>query len=362
VQPGSHLSRQGWPRLLPVLLDPLEHLQAARQIERHPFDETAPAADDIEFAFRGLLDKSCAIVPFRKRLLRHIRCKSKGMAHLQHALLQVMPLTVKAVAGSVNIAMLVYLSILCAHCDVTFAVRMLFGFRILGHVENVPLFRSTEAWADRISKEELLASANDYIDQLQAEAKPSKDPAQDTEMLKLCKKDLARGGAAGFFDKATMNARHGEGQWRPLRRFCIQQAEKWRAIDDGKASLHNRASSFGTKVHTVTHDTLIATCRMFFTERLSLCGLHGSTAALEAGVEDESAAYRWKPASPEDLNCLVIAFYHKDEHAARYLELWSHPFGLASSVVNYNRGPALAMSIMRQLFRVMVYIITMTMP
>jgi hypothetical protein len=69
----------------------------------------------------------------------------------------------------------------------------------------------------------------------------------------------------------------------------------------------------------------------------------------ECGVDDESAAYRYKPGASVDANVLIIAFWHWELKSIQFLELWGHPFGLMSSVVNYNRGPELIQSATRAL-------------
>ena len=75
-------------------------------------------------------------------------------------------------------------------------------------------------------------------------------------------------------------------------------------------------------------------------------------AALEAGVDDESAAYRWKPTADSRACFLIIAFYHCEFEDVRFMELFGRPFGLSSSVLNYNRGPELQVAVTRQLLKI----------
>ncbi len=96
-------------------------------------------------------------------------------------------------------------------------------------------------------KADLLHDAVEYVDNLVASLKPSSRPEEDKQMWKLCRKDLQRGGACGFFSREVMDTRHGRGGWRPLRRFCIEQLGKWRALDDGKMAGHNAASASGNQ-------------------------------------------------------------------------------------------------------------------
>ena len=80
---------------------------------------------------------------------------------------------------------------------------------------------------------------------------PSGDPEKDMAMQEQTEKDV------GVFSSAPrtreeLDEKWGKGAWRPYRRFVIFQHhnQKWRAIDDGSAALHNDAISSACRVHT----------------------------------------------------------------------------------------------------------------
>ena len=48
-------------------------------------------------------------------------------------------------------------------------------------------------------------------------------------------------------------------------------------------------------------------------------------------------AYRGKPSGPDEQHLHIIAVYTED--GWRFQEMWSHVFGIAAAVVNFNRRP-----------------------
>jgi hypothetical protein len=172
----------------------------------------------------------------------------------------------------------------------------------------------------------------------------------------LTQKDLKRGGASGPFSREQLDSRFGRNAWRPLKRFAIHQQhnDKWRAIDDGLWSGHNECTSSANRVHTTSHDAVLAIAKRFNAfQPLLLSKFAGAerSARLEGGTDDEEAAYRWKPVADEDEDVCISGFFHPVLRKPMYILMNGHPFGLASAVLNYNRGPALQVAVLRQLLR-----------
>ncbi len=181
---------------------------------------------------------------------------------------------VRAVAAPLNIALTLYLCILMSWADVAFCGRLVTGFRVADEIECPLIFRPTIKTAQHMSKEELLQDAREFVDLLEATMRPNKDPAIDKACWEQTEKDLLRGGAAGPYTRAQMDRKYGAGGWRPLKRFVIfqQHNQKYRAIDDGRFSSHNLAAHAEGRVHTSSHDYLLAILKR----------LHGNTARLDA--------------------------------------------------------------------------------
>ena len=345
-QRGSHFSREGWPRIVPEGLGVQGHLEAALAIDNHPFHTEVDLPLDLDFAVH------CATseiqIQHRRSQIRRWRAKAKQLSDLSHACLLAMSPRVRAVAARTNIAMWLYLCIATAWADVTLPGRFLVGFSVVGRVEDVPIFRPVERCPKPGCSQNLLDSAEAYTATLMQQLKPSKCPEADAALLALCRKDLDRGGAAGFLTKEAVDAKYGVGRWRALPRFPLHQGEKWRGIDDGRRSGHNDESEAWCRVRATSHDLVLALARRFKV----LAQKARRHAALQAGVDDESAAYRWRPTADVHACFLIVGFYHHEVRGVRFLELYGHPFGLSSSVLNYNRGPELQVAAARQLLRV----------
>ena len=63
-------------------------------------------------------------------------------------------------------------------------------------------------------------------------------PPRSDQMKKvweLSKAEVEGGLLEGFFTSEEMDEKYGVGCWRALPRHAIEQGDKWRLIDDGKA-------------------------------------------------------------------------------------------------------------------------------
>jgi hypothetical protein len=75
--------------------------------------------------------------------------------------------------------------------------------------------------------------------------------------------------------------------------------------------------------------------------------------AFELGTEDMKSAYRQCPVLPEHLRFTVVAFWHFEVAAVRFIILFGSPSGLSSVVLNFNRAQALQTSFLRRCCGVM---------
>ena len=98
------------------------------------------------------------------------------------------------------------------------------------------------------------------------------------------------------------------------------------------------------RVHTVRLLIIAAMARRFLRWRPQLLARAAAlllVLRLLFAVEDEVSAYRWKPVAPADLWVSVRAFWHPRLKRVCYQIIYGHAFGLAASVMNYNRRPEL---------------------
>lgn len=147
------------------------------------------------------------------------------------------------------------------------------------------------------SKSEILESAQMFMS-LERTMRLSADAAMDEAAQKATEKDIEKGLCSKLMTRKQADEIFGEGKWRPIKRFTIKQGGKYRCIDDGKFSGHNRASVSYDRMHTVNYDMLIAVIGKM---RDAVSNSSGTKPEKEplltciAAVDDESSAFRQKP-------------------------------------------------------------------
>ena len=138
-------------------------------------------------------------------------------------------------------------------------------------------------------------TSQSYVDSLYATLKPHPLPSWDEELLRLTRKDIDRGSGEGLFGWRDMDARYGVNKWRPIPRYVIQQQNKYRAIDNSRASGHNNATILRERVHTTSLEFFASACKQFLTHNEHLqsqAEQSHQSLTLEVGVDDEEDAYR----------------------------------------------------------------------
>ena len=80
---------------------------------------------------------------------------------------------------------------------------------------------------------------------------------------KKTKQETASGLVSKPRSKAQIDRKYGRGKWRPLRRSAIKQKGKWRCIDNGKASKHNKATTLHERLTCGRADFPVAMAREF---------------------------------------------------------------------------------------------------
>ena len=159
----------------------------------------------------------------RKKITRPFRCMAHTLQRLNDELAALMPAGVRRVAGEVRMASLWYATVLLAWSDPACIQGIIGGPNpLLGTLDRQPDFRSAASKSPVASREELLASSEEWIDSLEAAMGPSGDPAKDLAMQDQTEKEM---GVASSVPRTRheMDARWGKGAWRPHCRFVIFQ-------------------------------------------------------------------------------------------------------------------------------------------
>ena len=357
-QPGIHLAQHGFPRVVPLGLTPQEHLEQASALEVHPLDTHHDLPIELEWAVQVFHGNPARIIAFRKAQLKWISGVAKRFRSLNAQIVHGMSSRVRAIAGEVNIGLVLFLSIWAAWPDVTYAARLVTGFRIAGNIESPPIFRQRPVSTPTIPYEDNMAKARSYVDKLESSVHSRRHAQADEAVHRLVLKDLAKGFMRPGFPRKHMDSKYGMGMWLPLIRFALEQGldenldPKFRAIDNGAAAFTNDMSKTEVRVHTTSVDTVASICKRLWAVWHSHLSGDYPQAKIEAGVEDEASAFRFKPTSEDDAHLLIVAAYDPRVGEMRYHEMLGHPFGIGPAVTNYNRGAELSIHCTRLLFRV----------
>ena len=349
-QTGFHLRKGAVARVVPAGLSEWDHFEAAKELKQLPFDCPAPLALAARFAIDTSVDMGSDVKQFRRLVVSRLRQKSRNLSGLTAALKDLMEPQIRRIAGDQNLGIILYLQILLGWPDVHYVSRIIFGFQIMGELENLPIYRSSRRPNNNYTHPHSLFEADkDYSKKFSL-----KGEAADA-MLEQTQKDIGKF-ASEPLTRSELDAKFGPSKWHAMRRFVLLQEHnpKWRAIDDGLRSGHNSAHSTSARVHTTEPAWVAGVTRRF----------HGHAAALTetaaqmkldkvemcGGCDDEQSAYRWKPVRPEDHRFSIVEYYDKTTQSPRYIIMYGLAFGLASAVLNYNRQPELLVEAMRCLF------------
>ena len=355
-QAGWHNCANGWPRLVPEGLGEVGHFQEAHEVSSHPFSSAAALSHSSIFAVQHVCRLQEGIRDWRKKQIRHFKYKSKKLRPLTEQLLTLADEEAKHLYAQCHVGFVLYLCILLAHSDVTYATRCILGFDVVGEIESPPIFRTARPPAHPPSLEEFEAGNAAHLEDILKWVKSSPNPGENKALYDQTIKDVEKGFAKGPYSLEEIVERFGT-RWRCFPRFAIHQAhnDKWRAIDDGKRSGHNDHTVAWVRVHTCELAFVAAVVRKFMPSlpELQACAARmGIELEFEGGTDDESSAYRWKVVRLGHRRYNVIAFWCKRANSVRFIVLLGSAFGAASAVINYNRGPEVTVTAARQLLAV----------
>ena len=316
----------------------------------NPFMLTAILDDDLLFAAKTMGLLGPCLASWRNRQLKAVAQLAQKATPWDNSLCSLMAPSVRAVAANKRPAFLLLASILLRWPDRRNALRFVTGHNIVGCIENSSLFRPVQVAAtEKCGLESLLGhSALETLTATKARVRPTE---RDAQLRQACLEEVAAGQAAGPFSEQELNARCSPGQWRPLERFLLEQGEgKLRCIDSGKKPGHNNASRESETIYTSSVDSLLpiirATC-----DAASVGALADAAPeylSFQIGTEDMQHAYRQCPVSPQHLCVSTVAYWDHVADDHRFLVLHGPPFGLSSSVLCFNRTPALMTAVCRR--------------
>ena len=349
-QRGSGLSRFAVSPLHPPGLTKDEHIVASAQVP-FPFSSDCVLDADLVFACRFMAIFGPLTRQWRLQQLRAMQKLAKVLRPWETECVDHMPPSVRAVAHTKKPMFMLICSLLLRWPDETNALRYVTGFQIVGDVEHSGLFRPLDVNCDLpTGKECLLGQSAEQ--NLAAMKRRVQSGLHDADLLSMTQQEISEGFAEGMFTEQQLNQKFGVGMWRPMERFIhVQSCGKLRCIDSGKKPGHNSASRESETIYTTTVDVVPAvvrhTCQLvqqFWATR----GSHlPDWCDFVLGTEDMKNAYRQCPVHPHHRCCSCVAFWHPELQDVRFIVLNGLPFGLSSSVLNFNRTPALLTAMAR---------------
>ena len=230
-------------------------------------------------------------------------------------------------------------------------LRFVTGFQLLGSIESPGLFRDLEPEeVGDIGLQALLGQhAVDIVDRLER-SMPSMPYSSEAKDFTLG--EVKMGIADGPFSRKELDRLWGRGQWIPMRRFMLLQANKLRAIDDGKFSGHNSAVFAEETIFTSSPDFVAAACKACVRLLLSESDEIPSWAEPHFGTHDMSSAIGNSRICPLRQRPSSYVIMTKDSAELRFARLKAHPYGLAAAVLNFNRVPAILTAASRRMLGV----------
>ena len=317
---------------------------------------------DLQIAIGTLVARGERIVSDREERMAILRSLAAELEPLRAAIDECKSPEARAIALPFNVAFTAACIDALGHAwpDKRLPLLYTIGFNVVFDIEDSGVFRSAETPAS-ITRDEFMAGntrMNAKTERILRSSATKSDP-DEVARRKACwertKEEIAQGLVSKPKSRAQIDRKYGRGRWRALKRSAIWQKRKWRCIDNGKFSKHNKATRTRERLTTGRADFPLVVTRAFakaeLARRRSAKGISKRPTyrllKMTHGTNDQAAAYRHTPTSEPQFT--VAATWNEDKHDVSYIEVPGHNFGLTSAVLNYNRFPELAVVVTRRL-------------
>ena len=322
-----------------------------------PFEEADQAAasdlpEDLKIAISYIAKRGKKIKADRKRRLAELRSIAALLEPMRKVLDEHKCDTAKEIAAPFNIAWTAAVIDAMDWPDIDLPARYLKGFDVVFSIPDSGVFRQ-ELQPEEIDRKKFMEDNTRMTAKIAEEIERSARSGneEDLERRKQCwqrtKEEIAEKLVKGPYSKARMDRKYKRGRWRPLGRNAIKQKGKWRCIDNGKRSKHNKATRMHERITCGRADFPLLVAREF-ARRANLSGItKRRKLKIKHGTNDLRAAYRHVPTSQPQYTC--VAVWDDDAGKVVYCDVPGHNFGLKSAVVNFNRFPELASIAARRL-------------
>ena len=362
MQRAAGNSHRGLDHLLQPGLGKEGHMEQAMALPS-PYKPGTVTDPDLRYAAFTMAVWGPFIEQWREQQMQLLLKLGEAVRPMTEALRRRMPETVRRVAAKKDPAMVALITILLRWPDRRLAVEYVEGHQIVGHIESSGVFRSRGG--REISEEELKSGFMGQEAVAFTDALMSRQPRKDSaDIEKLMAVETAKGYQSDPVSVAEMNRRYGEGGWRPMPLFINEEAGgKQRLIANAKGGGHNAWTSeeetlFVIAVGFAADATvmIMEECiKMHLPQESSEWTTEQLLAAMPGwaqcglGCDDMKDAFRQSPVAPEHQGFNVVAFFAPSRGTWLFSEVYGLVYGMRSSVLHFNRFPALAAATARRM-------------
>ena len=324
-------SSRGLDHLLPPGLGPEGDMKASRELSS-PFSprdwpelDVSFVVDSIRVWREFLPNVAQAQRDILKSIVRALRPLDVALKPFQCA-------SAARVAATKSPAFVSCLSVLLRWPDLFQGYNLLHGYPIVGEVSPCGVFRPVTQ-DDKLPVEEWLG--DDAIRTVE-ELVRSRPPRHFEDIYKVTVEEQNKGFCGPFETRLELDDKYGPGQWRPLERFMIIQADgKQRVIDNARKSGHNLHTAMSETITTVNVDFVACLGRMLATALFDSDSLPKDLPpwlGLRLGTDDLPDAYRGLPVCDEHLRFSIVAVF-VPESGWRFATLFGLAYGLESALI-----------------------------
>ena len=329
-----------------------KHIQAALHKEFPRGNQASLESADLVAAIEHVVEHSTTpglLVKRRHTIMARLNVMSHKLTHLNSLLYSMQPSTVRELSKSVpiNICMLYILNAAIDSPDIYLAHAFVTGFPMKGRLHTTGWYRP--GFHPRTNFDESHEEWNHHlirsIRRRAMKFKSTEDIKGHEECHAATIKEVALGYSAGPFSYDAVCDKLQGKHIRALRRFPQYRypGAPCRPCDHGGENGINDSFSSSEKLVTENSDFPLR-CAIMFRERLP------QPSSFRLSTNDLKKAYRQMPSGHPEVT--VVAIWNPHLKVVEFFIIYGMPFGLAASVLQFNRPMESVTAVLRRLLGV----------
>ena len=184
-QAGAHLSKNGWPRLVPHGFTDLEHFAAVHSVTEYPMDSAVALSSTAEYAIDTVCELGEEVSKWRQAKRRQLHAIARRLDPVSELLF---PLAPKACEHFVRKCHPAFVLFFC-----TYPTRCVLGFCLVGDIESPPIFRRSRPPHESPPVRAFEEQAEVFNAELLSSMAPPRRPGEAEALVALAEKDLKGG-------------------------------------------------------------------------------------------------------------------------------------------------------------------------